>query len=577
MPLATLSEGMFMTNTVAGLVADYLSARGVTRIFGLCGGHIQPMWDEVARRGIDIVDVRHEGAAIFMAHAAAEITGTVGVAMITAGPGVTNATTGIANAFISGVPLVVISGRVPRPQSGMGAMQDLPQSGILAPICQSVHEVWDQRHVIAQLDAAFAAAQGSNGRPGPAYIDFPVDLQEEPLYPTNAYMSVPGPVSPAPPAQQEVEAGSRLLRAATKVLVISGRGAFSGRPEMPEFVDRAEAIFLNSAESKGLLPLDNPSYVPAVRGRAMREADLVITLGRRLDFQLGYGSPAVFAPEARFLRIGQNYTETGENRRGDVEIQADVGEALRALLAADMSPREPDRGWIEELRSGNKIRAHKLAQTLAAQPVGDDGRIHPYTLINALNGLIEDDTIVVADGGDILSFARIALKAPTYLDCGPLGCLGVGVPFATSAAISSPNRRVVALIGDGSFGFHGVEINTAVRHHAHALFVVANNEAWNIERQDQIERYDGNLVGVDLAGCRYDLMAKGLGAHGERVERLDELGPALARAQANLPAVVDVLVTRNADSPDFLSGLATVPAYQALSSWDQAERRLRGR
>ena len=167
-----------MTNTVAGLVADYLSARGVKRIFGLCGGHIQPMWDEVARRGIDIVDVRHEGrAAIFMAHAAAEVDGTVGLAMITAGPGLTNATTGIANAFVSGVPLVVISGRVPRPQSGMGAMQDVPQGGILAPICQSVHEVWDQRHVIANLDAAFAAAQGFNGRPGPAYIDFPVDLQ----------------------------------------------------------------------------------------------------------------------------------------------------------------------------------------------------------------------------------------------------------------------------------------------------------------------------------------------------------------------------------------------------------------
>ena len=565
-----------MTNTVAGLVADYLSARGVKRIFGLCGGHIQPMWDEVARRGIDIVDVRHEGAAIFMAHAAAEIDGTVGVAMITAGPGVTNATTGIANAFVSGVPLVVISGRVPRPQSGMGAMQDLPQAGILAPICQSVHEVWDQRHVIAHLDAAFEAAQGSNGRPGPAYIDFPVDLQEEPLHPTNGSMSVPGPVSPAPPAQRDVEAGSRLLRAATKVLVIAGRGARSGRRALPEFVDRADAIFLDSAESKGLLPFDHPRHVPAVRARAMREADLVITLGRRLDFQLGYGSPAVFAPEARFLRIGQNYAETGENRPGDVEIRSDVAEALHALLAADMTPREPARGWIEELRSANKIRADKLAQTLTAQPVGDDGRIHPYALINALNALIEDDTIVVADGGDILSFARIALRTPTYLDCGPLGCLGVGVPFATAAAISSPNRRVVALIGDGSFGFHGVEINTAVRHRARALFVVANNEAWNIERQDQIQRYDGHLVGVDLPGCRYDLMAKGLGAHGERVERLDELEPALARAQANLPAVVDVLVTRDADSPDFLSGLATVPAYQALSSWDGAERRLRG-
>jgi len=565
-----------MTGSVAHLVATYLRGEGIERVFGLCGGHIQPMWDAVARSGIDIVDVRHEGAAVFMAHAAGEVTGTVGVAMVTAGPGVTNAATGIANAWAAGVPLLVISGRVPRPQTGMGAMQDVDQAGLLAPICRSVHQVWDQRHVVSELDGAFASALGADGRPGPVYIDLPVDLQEEQVDPPNA--AIPRAPRRAPlglPSSQDVEAATALLRTARRVLVIAGRGAGSGGSGLPGFLDQVEGLFLDSAESKGLVPSDNPRYVPAVRGRAIREADLVITLGRRLDFQLGYGSAAVFAPGARFLRIGRSFAETGENRRGEVEIRADVGEALSALAAAEVRVLDPDHAWLTELQEQNAKRVERLRESMSSAGTGADGRMHPFRLIDALNSIIDDSTIVVADGGDILSFARVGLRAMTYLDCGPLGCLGVGVPFATAAAISQPHRPVVALIGDGSFGFHMAEIDTAVRRRAQALYVVANNEAWNIERQDQLQRYAGNLVGVELPGCRYDLVARALGAHGERVERLEDLAPALVRARRSLPAVVDVLVTRDADSPDFLSGLATVPPYQALASWDETERRLR--
>jgi len=344
---------------------------------------------------------------------------------------------------------------------------------------------------------------------------------------------------------------------------------------LPEFLDQTTGVFLDSAEAKGLLPPDHPRCVPAVRGKAIREADLVITVGRRLDFQLAYGSSAVFAPDTRFLRIGNSFTETGENRPGDVEICADAGEALAALVAADAAPSDPDTAWVAQLQGQNTSRVEALATSMAEQKPGDDGRMHPYTLIRALNEVIDDDTVVVADGGDILSFARVALRGATYLDCGPLGCLGVGVPFATSAALSRPGSPVVALIGDGSFGFMLAEIDTAVRRHAQVLFVVANNQAWNIERKDQEDRFAGNLVGVDLPGCRYDIVAEGLGAHGELVEDAEDLKPALERARAHLPAVVNVLVTREADSPDFLSGLASVPAYQALGTWDRAERALR--
>lgn len=209
--------------------------------------------------------------------------------------------------------------------------------------------------------------------------------------------------------------------------------------------------------------------------------------------------------------------------------------------------------------------------TLANPPAGNDGRMHPYEIISAINAHIDEQSVVVADGGDILSFARVALASCTYLDCGAFGCLGVGVPFATAAALVHAGRNVLALIGDGSFGLTAMDISTAVRHHAPAVFVIANNEAWNIERQDQMSRYDGNLVGVDLPHCRYDLVGRGLGAYAERVEEPGELDAALARCLANAPAVLDVLTTRDAVSPDFRSGLASVPTHQALTTWNEAE------
>ncbi|MGH7748161.1 MAG: thiamine pyrophosphate-dependent enzyme, partial [Candidatus Dormibacteria bacterium] len=331
------------------------------------------------------------------------------------------------------------------------------------------------------------------------------------------------------------------------------------------------ALYLDTSESRGVIPAGHPAYVPALRSRVMREADVVVTVGRRLDFQLAYGSPAVFSPAAAFVRIGRTAHETSEGRRGDAEVRAEPSLALERLVELGPAPADLDTAWRESVISENAAGLSRLAGTMAAAGPGHDGRMHPYTLIAAMNRHIDDETVVVADGGDILSFARVGLRAPTYLDCGALGCLGVGVPFATAAALCLPDRKVIALIGDGSFGFTGLDLNSAARHGARAVFVIANNEAWNIERHDQLERYEGNVVGVDLPGCRYDLVARGLGLHAERVSEPGELDAALFRAHANAPAVIDVAVTRDAISPDTVAGLATVPLWQALRRWDQAE------
>ena len=275
----------------------------------------------------------------------------------------------------------------------------------------------------------------------------------------------------------------------------------------------------------------------------------------------------------RFVRIGLPREERADNRRADAELRCGSAVALEALLGAGCRPADPDGAWRGEVMADNAARAGRLAERLRRCGPGSDGRLHPYTLIAALNDVITPDSVVIADGGDILSFARVALRAPTWLDPGPLGCLGVGTPFAVAAALAGGGRPVVALVGDGSFGFTALEIDTAVRTGARAVIVVANNEGWNIERHDQLANYGGRLVGVELPGCRYDRMARAFGAHGERVETAAELPDALKRALEAAPAVVDVAVTRDAVSPDFTSGLAGVPDRQALSVWDEAERR----
>ena len=573
--------GVDGAGTVARAVAEWLAARGVERVYGLCGGHILPIWDEAARSGIRVVDVRHEGAAVHMAHAEAELTGRPGVALVTAGPGLTNAVTAIANAAASRVPVVVISGRVPRPQTGMGGLQDIPQAAVVAPLCRRAETVGERTHVLPRLDAVWDAALGAagggggDGPAGPAYIDVPTDLLRETLTAAEFDRSwlAPAPRQAVRPDPAAVEAAASVLRSARRLLVISGRGARRAGPRLSRFLQETGAVYLDTAESRGAVPDGHPACVPAVRGRVMREADTVVTLERRLDFQLAYGSRAVFAEDARFVRIGLPREERSDNRRAAAELRADTAAALDALLAAGCNPSEPDGRWRDEVMADNTERARRLAERLRSAEAGSDGRMHPYRLIAALNDVITPDTVVIADGGDILSFARVALRAPRWLDPGPLGCLGVGTPFAVAAALAGAGRPVIALAGDGSFGFTAMEIDTAVRTGARAVIVVANNDGWNIERHDQLANYGGRLLGVELPGCRYDILAQALGAHGERVESAADLPDALKRAMEQAPAVVDVAVSRDAVSPDFSSGLAAVPDRQALSAWDEAERR----
>jgi acetolactate synthase I/II/III large subunit len=557
----------------AAWVGRFLKARGVDRIFGLQGGHIQPVWDHAARAGIRIIDVRHEAAAVHMAHAHAELTGALGVAMATAGPGVTNTVTAVANASLARAPVLLIGGCTSRPQANMGPLQDIAHVDLLRPVTRTARTARVAEQVVRELDEAVARAMGDAGEPGPVYIEIPTDVLRTSVprqLVLDEWMAAKPP-RVLPPDCADIALAVDVLWSARCPLVITGRGARSAGAELVRLLDASGALYLDTQESRGLVPADHPAVIGSMRAAAMTDADVVVLIGRKLDYQLGYGSPAVF-PNARFIRIADTASELIDNRRGQPEIMATPALALRAMLEAAGNRRSNvDVAWADVLRQRHRERASGAAN----ETIGADGKIHPRAIFDAIAQVAAPDHIAIADGGDLLSFARVGLTSRTYMDAGAFGCLGIGVPFAVAAALAFPSRQVISVNGDGAFGINAMEIDTAVRHGAKAVFIVSNNAAWNIERYDQETNYGGRVVGTTLRHSDYAAMARALGAHGQRVEDPAELAGALTSALANAPALVDVVTSQAVVSSDARKGLGFVPDFQPLTAWDDAEKKRR--
>jgi len=427
--------------SVAALIARYLKSQGVQRVYGLCGGHIMPLWMRLDDEGIRIIDVRDERAAVYMAHAEADLTGGLGVALVTAGPGVTNAMTGIANAHVSRVPVLVLSGLPPMPQENRGALQDIVHTDLVRSITRYARTVHHADLALQEIDEAVSRALGQGGEPGPVYVDFPVDVVRARV---SAAMQMPERFTPRAdiemmPDDVSIRAAVELLWSAKRPLVISGRGAKGASEELCDLLSRVGAAYLDTGESKGLVPESHPSVVAAMRGTVMQQADVVVTVGRRLDFQLAYGSPAVFG-EAKFIRIADCAAARRDKRRGTVEILSTGRRELQALLESAGDRRSAaDASWLEGLRAKHLERSKKLIRSMRDAAPGSDGLMHPNRVLAALRDALPDDAVVVADGGDFLSFARVGLPATTYLDPGSLGCIGVGTPFGVAASLVCPD------------------------------------------------------------------------------------------------------------------------------------------
>jgi thiamine pyrophosphate-dependent acetolactate synthase large subunit-like protein len=563
--------------TVAEWIAEFIVSRGAKRVYGLQGGHIQPIWDHLTQRKVRIVDVRDEGAGVHMAHCHAVLTGEVGIAFATAGPGVTNCVSAIANASLERVPVVLIGGCAPVPQDDLGPLQGIDHVSIMRPVTRCSRTLRTADNILRDLDKAWSTAIGDGNAPGPVYIEIPTDVLRKIVPPGVVLQEYLTPKQPRriPPDAAEASRAAEIIARAKRPLVISGRGAMGNGKELVRFLDASGALYLDTQESRGIVPGSHPSFVGAVRARAMKEADLVIAIGRKLDYQTGYGSPAVL-PNARWIRIGDNAEELRENRRGEVELFAHPGLALAAITEALPKTKSTDRQWATSLRNEHLRRSTKYASELATSKAGNDGHMHPNRIFAALREVLKPDAITIADGGDILSFARLGLEAPgTYLDAGTFGCLGVGTPYGVAAALVHPDRQVVVISGDGAFGINAMEIDSAKRHGAKVVFIIANNAAWNIERLDQQMNYGGRIVGTTLAWSDYAAMARAFDLHAERVTDPARLKGALQEALAKAPALLDVVVTQEALSSDAGKGLSWVPDYQALTAWDDAERERR--
>jgi acetolactate synthase-1/2/3 large subunit len=517
------------------LVARVLKQAGVAHLFTLCGGHILPIYDGCLSEGIRIIDTRHEQAAAHAADACARLTRNVGVALVTAGPGVTDALTGVANAHSARSPLLLIGGAAPLGLRGLGALQEMEQVALLRPVTKGSWSVTETRQIPEVMTTAIRTAL--TGRPGPVFVEIPVDILmtrvEDRLapIPTGAVHRTPVPADP-----DTVVRLGHLLSQAERPAVIAGGGVWwdEAAKSLAVFAEAAGVpVFMNGA-GRGCLASDHPLAFAQARGWALASADVVLVLGTPLDFRLGYGRPPTFAEAARVAMIDCDPAELGRNRRLEIGLAAHVGRALDQLTEA--LPRGLPARW-EGWRRRVAQREREARERLAAQCASDQVPVSHYRWAAEIARVVTPDTIVVGDGGDVVGCASkvVALARPgQWLDPGPFGCLGVGPPFAIAAKLLHPEQRVLLIAGDGAFGLNGMEFETAVRFGLPLTCIVGNDGGWGQIRNPQLAFFgEQRAVATSLPTTRCDRMVEALGGRGALVTRPEEIAPALERALAS--------------------------------------------
>ncbi len=524
------------------LVARRLKAHGVSRLFTLSGGHLFSIYDGCRAEGIEIVDVRHEQTAAFAAEGWAKVTREVGVCALTAGPGVTNGMSAIASAQANHSPIVVLGGRAPAGRWGQGSLQEIDHVPFVAPLSKLAATARSAAEIPELVEEAFAAAVAPHG--GPAFVDFPMDyVFMEAQEPAEARRSA-ARLAGAP--GEAIEAAARLLRGAERPVVMAGTDLYWGHGEVA-LQELAEAlgvpVFLNGL-ARGCVAADHELCFSRTRARALREADVAVVIGVPMDFRLGFGG--AFGEATAIVAIDVAEPARRHPREVAVELYGSLSATLHDLRAAARDPSsaggaQKRASWVAQLRTAET----ELREGERAELEDDRAPLHPMRVYGELRGVLERDAIVVGDGGDFVSYAgRVvdSFEPGCWLDPGPFGCLGAGPGYALAAKLARPERQVVLLVGDGAFGFAGMELDTLARHGVGVVGVMGNNGIWGLEKHPMEFLY-GYSVAADLRpGTRYDLVAEALGCEGELVERPEQLRGALERAlAAGRPALVNVL------------------------------------
>jgi acetolactate synthase-1/2/3 large subunit len=554
--------------TISGghLVARALKAEGIEVIFTLCGGHIIDIYDGCTDAGIRIVDVRHEQAAAHAADAWSRLTGIPGCAVVTAGPGTTDTITAVANAWRAQTPMLVIGGQGALKQAHMGSLQELDHVGLMKPITKLATTVYHTERIPDILGMAFR--QAFSGRPGPVFVEIPRDVLDAAV--DESAVVDPGKYRSRGKTYGDlklVEEAARLVSMSERPAVLAGSQVWHCRAAagLQSFAEAAQVpIYLNGS-ARGSLPPGHPLLFVRSRRDALAKADVILVIGTPFDFRLAYGKR--LAADAKIIQIDLDYGELGHNRGVDIGITGDAGAVLEQLSASLPSALSPlargakgHQAWLEALRAAEQKALEKDLPFLNS----DATPIHPLRLAREINDLLTEDSIFIGDGGDVVTMSASAIQTRRpgqWLDPGPLGTLGVGMPFAIAAKLAQPHKEAFLLLGDGAFGFNGFEFDTAVRFKLPIVSVVGNNAAWNQIRYGQISKYGkerGDTANL-LAPTRYDRVVEALGGYGEHVTEPKDIRPALERARAcGLPACVNVMI----DPDVFSSGTMNQTMYK---------------
>jgi acetolactate synthase-1/2/3 large subunit len=534
------AESYESSDSVGGhLVARRLKAHGVTTLFTLSGGHIFPIYDGCRAEGIDIVDVRHEQSAAFAAEGGAEVARQPGVAAVTAGPGVTNTVSAIASAQQNHSPMLVLAGRAPDCRWGQGSLQELDHVPIVAPLTKFAATAPSTAAIPGLVDDALAAAVAPHG--GASFVDLPLDHVYAQAPDGSAAVALASATAGPQADTQALDDAIALLREARRPVVMAGTDLYWGHAEdaLRALAEELRIpVFLNGL-ARGCLAADHELFFSRARREGLRDADVAVVVGAPMDFRLGFG--AVFGDDTAIVVVDRVPPERPQPRAAAAELYGGVSETLDAL-AAGAGDGSADRGaWLSLLRA-----TEQAARDAELTDRADDrAPLHPMRVYAELGALLDRDAIIIGDGGDFVSYAGRVIDSyepGCWLDPGPFGCLGSGPGYALAAKLARPRRQVVLLLGDGAFGFAGIEFDTLARHGVHVVGVVGNNGIWGLEKHP-MEMIYGYSVAADLRPeTRYDDVVEALGGHGELVRTPAQLRPALERAfEARLPALVNVL------------------------------------
>ena len=519
------------------LVARALRGEGVDTIFTLCGGHIIDIYDGCIDEGIRIVDVRHEQVAAHAADGYARQTGRLGCVVTTAGPGFTNAMTGIATAFRSESPVLHIGGQGALSQHKMGSLQDLPHVDIAAPITKFSASVPSTERIADMV--SMAARECFAGAPGPSYLEIPRDVLDREVSADDAVIPEPGRYraslkSIGDPA--DIERLADLLVKSERPAVLLGTQVWTsrGHEEALRLVRELDIPAYFNGSGRGLLPPGDPHHFHRTRGDAFKEADVIVIVGTPFDFRMGYGKR--LRSDAAVVQIDLDYRTVGKNRDVTLGLVGDPGAILGAVAdaatASGGAGGNRRKAWLEQLRALEVEKTEKLMPLFRS----DKSPIHPYRVAWELNEFLTDDTVYIGDGGDVVTISAQAVqprRPGNWMDPGALGSLGVGTGFALATGLAHPDKEVLCYYGDGSFGMTAFDMETANRFGAPYLAVIGNNSAMNQIRYGQITKYGEERGGVGnlLGDVPFSKFAEMLGGYGEEVHEAGEIAPALQRAR----------------------------------------------